>query len=181
MAGGKTLQGFARLEEVLPVLDAFMAEECLSVASSLRNIVTEGMNREDVQPRTSIVMYPRLPNVSARIAMDSSGPSRAIVAYLPLPSENQLPEFYITCVYEWWEGGRSHVDREVVPRFDRLKRRLLKIMCLGPYETYDFKTNVTYDVCRGSHYSQGALDWFNEGGEWFNSNNRNIRYRPQSD
>ncbi len=80
---------------------------------------------------------------------------------------------------DWWEDGAAHIDREVVPRFDRLRRRLLKIMHFRPYEAFNSANLATSHIYRGTHYSQGALDWFNAGGEWVsNLGDKASRFRP---
>ncbi len=60
-----------RLIEVSPVLDKFVAEERLLVATRRRNVMTEGVNWDDLQALTDLVMYPDYPLVTARQAMDA--------------------------------------------------------------------------------------------------------------
>jgi hypothetical protein len=177
MSGSKGLDGFIILEELMPVLDSFLVEADLLMCSRHRNIVSPGLNRYDLRPLTRIAMYPTMPGVSAQRAMDQPGPSRAILVDLPFPTERALPLFHMGAQFDWWENDRAHVDRDVVPRFDQLRRRLLKIMGLGPYEGYTAQGPQAH-VYRGSHYSTGALDWISSGGEWVYSPQMNTRFRP---
>jgi hypothetical protein len=181
MSGSKSFDGFILVEELLPELDRLVSEECLLVASRTWKIAAQGFDRDSIQAGTRLALYPPSPNITAQEAMDLPGPSRSILVDLPVLVGNMLPMLRVGARFDWLENDRVIVDRDVVPRFDRLRRRLLKVMCLGPWEGFKSGTGVTTHVYRGSHFSSGALEWFLGNGEWVQSAALLSRFRPKSE
>ncbi len=161
--------------EMLPILDDFAESNLLKMAARVENVVTEGRPTE-FKPRTRLALYPNTSDVAPRFAIERPGPSRAILLDPPVSTDNILPLLYIGAKVEWLEKDEVYSDKEVIARFEQLRRQLLKCMVHGPFEGFSSKGSHVY---RGTHYSPGALEWFNAGGEWAsNFSEKRTRFRP---
>ncbi len=64
MPGCKELDGYILDEELMPVLDKFMGDESLLLASREWKVAREGLDRESIRPGTDIAIYPAIAAVT---------------------------------------------------------------------------------------------------------------------